>query len=66
MNSYQQRAHNTRTRRHAAGKYPTPAHKAAFAKLLDKQPLTADDMQTLASHPHLTVSQREAWAKLAQ
>ncbi len=64
---YQQRAQQTRRRRQAAGKYPTPAQKAAFTRRMTDgvAALTRDELQALASHPHLTHSQRAQYAAMA-
>lgn len=68
---YQQRAQATRARRQAAGRYarPTKAQKATFAKLVQpngRNSLTVEEMGLLATHPHLTASQRAEFAAMAQ
>lgn len=68
MNTYQEKAHTTRKRRQAAGKYPTAAHRAAFHKLTQRggfELLTKEDMLTLSTHPNLTQSERGKWATAA-
>lgn len=69
-NTYQHKAYATRRRRRAAGCYnrPTKAHKAVYAKLTrrgGRATLTAADCSLLATHPHLTASQRAEFAALA-
>jgi hypothetical protein len=67
-NHYQQRAHATRAARQAAGRYPTRAHKAAFAKMIQRgglRSLTADECEILATHPQLTFSQRATMVEMA-
>jgi hypothetical protein len=60
-------ATQTRCRRQAAGKYATPAQRQAFTRRMTVgvAALTQDELQTLASHPHLTHSQRSEYAALA-
>jgi hypothetical protein len=60
-------ATQTRRRRHAAGKYPTPAQKAAFTRRLSAglAALTQDELLTLATHPHLLPQQRAEYSRLA-
>jgi hypothetical protein len=63
-----QRAGATRKRRHAAGRYASPAQKAAYAKLLTRdgrKMLTLTELQDLATHPGLAPSQREEFSRLA-
>lgn len=63
-----ERATETRNRRRAKGMYATAAHVAAFKKLLQRdgrKHLTAEECLTLATHPNLTVSQREEFAAMA-
>lgn len=58
----------TRKRRHAAGRYESPAQKAAFKKLMmrdGRKTLTKDECEALASHPHLTVGQRAEFATMS-
>ena len=64
----QQKAIETRARRQAAGRYPTPAQKAAMRRLYLRdgyRNASVEDMRLLASHPHLTASQKAEWAKRA-
>jgi hypothetical protein len=63
----QRAATQTRRRRHAAGKYPTPAQKAAFTRRLSAglAALTQDELAALSTHPHLTHGQRQEYAALA-
>lgn len=70
MNTYQAKAHATRSRRQAAGLYkrPNQAQKAAYAKLVSRGGevnLTQADAAALAAHPWLTASQRSHYADLA-
>lgn len=70
-NTYQHKAHATRSRRQAAGCYnrPTGEQKAVYAKLTQRNgraTLTAGDCGLLATHPYLTASQRAEFAQMAQ
>lgn len=63
-----QKAAATRKRRHAKGHYPSPAQKAAYRKLLQRDGrklLTIAELQDLATHPALSASQREEFAAMA-
>lgn len=54
-NTYQQRATDTRNRRQAAGRYATPAQKAALRRYLAgglKALLPGDD-ELIATHPQM-------------
>jgi hypothetical protein len=61
-------AEATRARRKAKGAYATPAHKAAFLRLLHfgARYLEPSEIELLASHPALTASQRKDFAELAE
>lgn len=67
LNTYQQKAHDTKARRAKAGKYPTPTQKQAFAKLISQgeKALTAYDFGQLATHPDMTYSQRSRYLAMA-
>ena len=67
MNTYQQKAANTKARRQAAGYYATAAHQAASSKLINRgmRSLTVEELWTLSTHPFYTVSQRQNFADLA-
>lgn len=63
-----QRAGATRSRRHAAGRYPSTAQKDALCVANSRggrKLLTLAQLQALASHPHLAASQRAEFAQLA-
>jgi hypothetical protein len=67
--TYSQRSGATRSRRAKAGRYPTRAQKAAFAKLVQRdgeKSLTKDDCEALSTHPHLAFSQRTRYAEMAE
>ncbi|MCC6458028.1 MAG: hypothetical protein IT328_23945 [Caldilineaceae bacterium] len=65
------KAADTRSRRRAAGKYPTKAQKDAFAKYMRPRRLygepvwSVEELRALATHPHLHPRQRAAWAAKA-
>lgn len=69
MNTYQQKAHDTKARRQAAGKYarPTAAQVQAFALMMHFGAATLDKAQllALATHPYLTAFQRQKFGALA-
>lgn len=55
LNTYQQRAVNTRSRRQAAGRYATAAQKAALKRYINgglKALLPGDD-ELIATHPQM-------------
>lgn len=62
-----ERATDTRRRKQAAGKYANAAQKDAFARLLrvGQANLTVAELETLATHPHMTEGQRREYATLA-
>lgn len=74
LNEYGRRALQTRKRRQAAGKYkrPTKVQKAAFAKAMQSRRLYGDpvfsveELQALATHPHLHPRQRAEFAAKAE
>ncbi len=64
---YRNAAQATRNRRQAAGRYtrPTQAQVDAFAHLMQRdgrKSLTKAECDALATHPHLTVGQRQEFA----
>lgn len=55
LNTYQQRSANTRSRRQSAGRYATPAQKAALKRYIGgglKALLPGDD-ELIATHPQM-------------
>lgn len=65
--SYRTTATATRQRRQAAGYYATAAHLAAGRKLINQgvTALTVDELETLSTHPFMSIRQREEFAALA-
>ena len=67
--TYSQRSGATHSRRAKAGRYPSQAQKAAFAKLMQRdgeKSLTQDECVALSTHPHLAPSQRSHFASKAE
>lgn len=66
--SYRTTAQATRSKRQAAGKYPTNAHKAAFRKYMagGARSLSRLELLSLATHPCLTETQRHEFAWMAE
>lgn len=67
---YQLRAQQTRSRRQAKGCYakPTQFQKDAYRKMITQgyKAMTAQDWAQMATHPHMTHSQRREYLALAQ
>jgi hypothetical protein len=64
LNQYQQKAHDTKARRQAAGKYPTPYQLAAANKLIRSGvgSLTRTELEALAGHPDFSPVQKATYA----
>lgn len=61
------RAAETRKRRQAAGRYPTPEQKEAAKRLTRRdgwKNITREDATLLATHPYFSESQREQFAAM--
>jgi len=70
VNTYEQRAANTKSRKRAAGRYPTQAQREAAKKLTQRggwANLTHDELVALSTHPQLPLQWREQFIqRLAQ
>lgn len=61
MNSYEMKAANTKSRKRAAGRYPTQAQREAAKKLTMRggwANLTHDELVALSTHPQLPAQWR--------
>lgn len=65
--SYRTTAQSTHARRQANGYYATAAHLAAGRKLINQgvAALTVDELETLSTHPFMSVAQKAYYAELA-
>lgn len=64
---YSDKAQSTKAQRQAAGKYPTREQKLAFKELVSvgEKYLNREALELLASHPHMTATQKARYATLA-